>query len=104
MSTGDLPFSRVSLPFPQASPLESRCCFFPAFLILQILIVGAGFGGLACAIQSRIEGHDVHIFEQFDQMLKLGISLPLTATADNRRLYRNIPQCRSLLPPMGYSR
>jgi phytoene dehydrogenase-like protein len=38
-----------------------------------VLIVGAGFGGLACAIQSRIEGHEVHIFEQFDQMIKLGI-------------------------------
>lgn len=39
------------------------------------MIVGAGFGGLACAIQSRIEGHEVHIFEQFDEMIKLGIRL-----------------------------
>lgn len=86
-------------PVPPGKPTGIKVCRLCAVLT-QILIVGAGFGGLACAIQSRIEGHEVHIFEQFEQMLKLGI--PYTD-----HLYRgfdwNLSKCWSLLPSMGDS-
>lgn len=31
---------------------------------LKIIIIGAGLGGLACAIQCKLAGHDVLILEQ----------------------------------------
>jgi salicylate hydroxylase len=49
---------------------------------LQILIIGAGLGGLACAIACRHAGHDVLILEKAAELSEIGagIQLPPNAT------------------------
>jgi hypothetical protein len=42
---------------------------------IRILIVGCGFAGLACAIESVRKGHDVVIFERYTELWSLGMSI-----------------------------
>ena len=39
---------------------------------VNIIIVGAGFAGLACAIESKRKGHNVTLLEKFPQIKNLG--------------------------------
>lgn len=39
---------------------------------IKIVIVGAGFGGLACAVESRLKGHDVVVLEKSARWEQLG--------------------------------
>ncbi|BGP25865.1 hypothetical protein JCM10295v2_004805 [Rhodotorula toruloides] len=44
---------------------------------IKVIIVGAGIGGLACAIESRLEGHEVILFEQTKEFKPLGDNIGL---------------------------
>ncbi|BGP41482.1 hypothetical protein JCM10450v2_005530 [Rhodotorula kratochvilovae] len=44
---------------------------------IKVIIVGAGIGGLACAIESRLEGHEVLILEQTKEFRPLGDNIGL---------------------------
>ncbi|GAA5839973.1 hypothetical protein JCM11251_006576 [Rhodosporidiobolus azoricus] len=44
---------------------------------VKVIIIGAGIGGLACAIESRLEGHEVLVFEQTKEFRPLGDNLGL---------------------------
>ncbi|SIQ12424.1 FAD-dependent monooxygenase [Pseudacidovorax sp. RU35E] len=48
---------------------------------LRIGIVGAGIGGLAAACALRAAGHDVQVFEQSRQFLRVGADINLTPNA-----------------------
>jgi salicylate hydroxylase len=48
---------------------------------LKIGIIGAGIGGLAAAIALRRTGHDVIVFEQSRQFLRVGADINLTPNA-----------------------
>lgn len=39
---------------------------------IRIIIVGAGFAGLACAIECRRKGHEVVVLEKFKELKVLG--------------------------------
>ena len=39
---------------------------------IRVLIVGAGFAGLSCAIECKRKGHEVIILEKFREMKILG--------------------------------
>jgi len=39
---------------------------------IKVIIVGAGFGGLTCAIECHRQGHDVEIYESFPELKTLG--------------------------------
>ncbi|KAK8080888.1 hypothetical protein PG997_008706 [Apiospora hydei] len=39
---------------------------------IKVVVVGAGFGGLGAAIECHRNGHDVEIYEQFDELKSLG--------------------------------
>jgi 2-polyprenyl-6-methoxyphenol hydroxylase-like FAD-dependent oxidoreductase len=39
---------------------------------LQVVIVGAGFGGLTAAIESKLKGHDVVVLEKAPEWKHLG--------------------------------
>ena len=41
---------------------------------IKIIIVGAGFAGLACGIECRRKGHEVLILEKFKELKILGAS------------------------------
>lgn len=41
---------------------------------IKIIVVGAGFAGLACAIESKRKGHDVLLLEKFKELKILGES------------------------------
>lgn len=58
---------------------------------IKIIVVGAGFAGLACAIESKRKGHDVLLLEKFKELKILGesdwlYSFPTTALTD-RTIY-----------------
>ena len=40
---------------------------------IRIIIVGAGFAGLACAIECKRKGHEVLILEKFAELKILGV-------------------------------
>jgi 2-polyprenyl-6-methoxyphenol hydroxylase-like FAD-dependent oxidoreductase len=42
---------------------------------LKVIVVGAGLGGLACAIESRRKGHDVTVFENAPEIMRIGDTL-----------------------------
>lgn len=44
---------------------------------IKVIIVGAGIGGLAAAIESRLQGHEVAIFEQASEFKPYGDNLGL---------------------------
>lgn len=44
---------------------------------LKVLIAGAGIGGLSCAIESRLEGHEVIVLEQTAVFRALGDNIGL---------------------------
>ena len=44
---------------------------------IHIIIVGAGLGGLACAIESRRKGHKVTVFENAPEIMRIGDTLVL---------------------------
>lgn len=46
-------------------------------LKLRIIIVGAGLGGLACAIQCRLAGHEVTILEQAKEIGEIGAGIQI---------------------------
>jgi salicylate hydroxylase len=48
---------------------------------LNIGIVGAGIGGLAAAIAMQRSGHDVVVFEQSRQFMRVGADINLTPNA-----------------------
>lgn len=41
---------------------------------IRVLIVGAGFAGLSCAIECKRKGHEVIVLEKFREMKILGMS------------------------------
>ena len=41
---------------------------------VKVIIVGAGFAGLACAIECKRKGHEVLILEKFRELKILGVS------------------------------
>ena len=41
---------------------------------IRVLIVGAGFAGLSCAIECKRKGHEVIVLEKFREMKILGTS------------------------------
>ena len=47
----------------------------------RVIIVGAGLGGLACAMAMHYQGFEVLIFEKVRQFLRLGDSLGLGENA-----------------------
>ncbi|KZP01355.1 monooxygenase [Calocera viscosa TUFC12733] len=48
---------------------------------VQIIIVGAGFAGLACAIESKLKGHHVIVLEKFPELKVLGDIISFGANA-----------------------
>jgi choline dehydrogenase-like flavoprotein len=42
---------------------------------LKVIIVGAGLGGLACAIECRRKGHQVIVFENAPEIMRIGDTL-----------------------------
>ncbi|GAA6040512.1 hypothetical protein JCM8097_005441 [Rhodosporidiobolus ruineniae] len=44
---------------------------------IKVIIIGAGIGGLACAIECRLEGHEVIVFEQTREFKALGDNIGL---------------------------
>lgn len=44
---------------------------------IKVIVVGAGFGGLSCAIECHRHGHDVEVFEQAPAFAMLGMKVPL---------------------------
>jgi NADPH-dependent 2,4-dienoyl-CoA reductase/sulfur reductase-like enzyme len=42
---------------------------------IKVIIVGAGLGGLACAIECRRKGHDVIVFENAPEIMRIGDTL-----------------------------
>jgi monoamine oxidase len=42
---------------------------------LKVIIVGAGLGGLACAIECRRKGHEVMVFENAPEIMRIGDTL-----------------------------
>ncbi|EJU03230.1 monooxygenase [Dacryopinax primogenitus] len=48
---------------------------------VKIIIVGAGFAGFACAIESKLKGHDVILLEKFPKLKILGDIISFGANA-----------------------
>ncbi len=48
---------------------------------LRVVVIGAGIGGLACAIALRQVGHDVAVFERADELREAGAGLTLWSNA-----------------------
>ena len=42
---------------------------------LNVIVVGAGLGGLACAIECRRKGHNVIVFENAPEIMRIGDTL-----------------------------
>jgi NADPH-dependent 2,4-dienoyl-CoA reductase/sulfur reductase-like enzyme len=42
---------------------------------LKVINVGAGLGGLACAIECRRKGHEVIVFENAPEIMRIGDTL-----------------------------
>lgn len=53
---------------------------------LHLIIIGAGLAGLAAAISTRLEGHDVTILEKVSKLQEVGAGLQITPNAT--RLFR----------------
>jgi monoamine oxidase len=53
---------------------------------IKIIIVGAGFAGLSCAIESRRKGHEVILLERFKELKVLGKFLVSSSDATLLRL------------------
>jgi salicylate hydroxylase len=47
---------------------------------LRVIIVGAGLGGLSCAVACRLEGLQVVVLERAPEILPVGISSPCRRT------------------------
>lgn len=45
---------------------------------LKVIIVGAGLGGLSCAVASRIACLEVVVLERAPEILPVGISSPVS--------------------------
>lgn len=66
---------------------------------IKVIIVGAGFGGLAAAIECHRKGHDVEVFEQAPAFAMLGTHGTLLVTSYTlqltcyRRPHRDDAQC-----------
>jgi NADPH-dependent 2,4-dienoyl-CoA reductase/sulfur reductase-like enzyme len=56
--------STTGFGFAKVAPLNSTG--------IKVIIVGAGFAGLACAIECKRKGHDVVILEKFKELKQLG--------------------------------
>jgi NADPH-dependent 2,4-dienoyl-CoA reductase/sulfur reductase-like enzyme len=39
---------------------------------IKVIVVGAGLGGLACAIECRRKGHEVIVFENAPEITRIG--------------------------------
>ena len=67
---------------------------------IHVIIVGAGLGGLACAIESRRKGHKVTVFENAPEIMRIGDTLvtpPETRPSIPLRIF-----CRSVLTREGH--
>jgi phytoene dehydrogenase-like protein len=51
---------------------------------LNVIVVGAGLGGLACAIECRRKGHNVIVFENAPEIMRIGFSFQ-TSEANSYR-------------------
>jgi 2-polyprenyl-6-methoxyphenol hydroxylase-like FAD-dependent oxidoreductase len=54
---------------------------------IDVIVVGAGFGGIACAVECKRKGHRVTVIEKVHEMKQLGQSLyikHLLFSADGR--------------------
>jgi len=58
---------------------------------INVIIVGAGLGGLACAIESRRKGHNVIVFENAPEIMRIGYFLL------RQRLMKAIPLYNSFV-------
>lgn len=56
--------SNAGVGFAEVAPLGSSG--------IHVIIVGAGFAGLACAIECRRKGHTVIVLEKFKELKILG--------------------------------
>lgn len=52
---------------PSPSPINE-----PGFVPIEIVIVGCGFAGLACAIEAKRKGHKVTVFDKRQSTSALG--------------------------------
>ncbi|KAK2596586.1 hypothetical protein N8I77_013467 [Diaporthe amygdali] len=59
----------------QTNPCEKHAIAPAARVKLNIIIVGAGLGGLATAIALRRTGHDVTVFEQAPELMEVGAGI-----------------------------
>jgi ribulose 1,5-bisphosphate synthetase/thiazole synthase len=59
---------------------------------IKVIIVGAGLGGLACAIECRRKGHDVIVFENAPEIMRIGDTLvhPSPLNAPQQPLLCNV--------------
>jgi NADPH-dependent 2,4-dienoyl-CoA reductase/sulfur reductase-like enzyme len=55
---------------------------------IKVIIVGAGLGGLACAIECRRKGHDVIVFENAPEIMRIGDTL--VTSFPQKSLYSNL--------------
>ena len=50
---------------------------------IKVISVGAGFAGLACAVECKRKGHDVLILEKFKELKQLGEMHVMLSTVVN---------------------
>ena len=64
---------------------------------INVIIVGAGFGGLCAAIECHRQGHDVEIFESLKELKVLGDIISFGANAG--RIFRRCELDRYIYAP-----
>jgi choline dehydrogenase-like flavoprotein len=57
---------------------------------LNVIVVGAGLGGLACAIECRRKGHRVTVFENAPEIMRIGAAPVRFQLTKAIRWYRTV--------------